>query len=198
MKIRAWMFAGMFVLAAAVPTLAVAGEKYLPSVQTNAPPKEAFIAFDKIEFADIALKSPFAGQKANETAREKIQSNFTTRIAPMSVALASRPSRRDPPRVLLVEPSIEKIKYIGTGARIWAGPMAGSSQVLMKLKITDKGTGEVIAEPEFYQHASAWGAAYSRNDQDMLSRITDLMATYLSKNLEAAVGGPTGAEGLKN
>lgn len=196
MKICAWMFAGMLALAASAPT--IAAEKYLPSVETNAPPKEPFIAFDKIEFADIALKPPFAGQKANEAAREKIQANFTTRITPMSVALDSRPARRDPPRVLLVEPSIEKIKYIGTGARIWAGPMAGSSQVLMKLKITDKETGDVIAEPEFYQHASAWGAAYSRNDQDMLNRITDLMSAYLSNNLEKAVGGRTGAEGLKD
>lgn len=197
MKICTALFAGVFALVAFLPP-AAAADKYLPSVETNAPPKEAFASFDKIEFADIVLRPPFAGQKPNEAAREKIQANFTSRVAPMAVALNARPARHDPPRVLLVEPAIEKIKYISTGARIWAGPMAGSSQVLMKLKISDKATGEIIAEPEFYQHANAWGAAYSRNDQDMLSRITDLVTSYFSSNIETAVGGRTGAEGLKN
>jgi hypothetical protein len=74
--------------------------------------------------------------------------------------------------------------------------MAGSSQVLLHLKITDKQTREVIAEPQFYQRANGWGGAYSygSTDSDMLSRVTELVATYLSANLETAVGGPTGAD----
>jgi hypothetical protein len=200
MKIRVWMFVSVFALIAGVPTMAVATEKFLPSVETNAPPKEPLANFDKFEFAKITMDAPFAGQKANEAALQRIQAHFTNRITPMSVALGSRQARNDPPRVLLIEPKIEKIKYIGTGARIWAGAMAGSSQVLVSVRVTDKATGELIANPEFYQRASGWGGAYTAGstDNDMLGRITDLVASYLNNNLENAVGGPTGAEGLKN
>jgi hypothetical protein len=179
-------------------TNASATEKYLPSVQTNMPPKVPFSSFDRIELGPVTLAAPFDKHKANIAAQAKIQGYVTTRLAPLSLVINGRESKSETTRILLIEPRIEKIKFIGTGARLWAGAMAGSSQVLMRVKISDKQTGEVIAEPEFYQRANAFGGAYSAGgtDNDMLSRIADLMATYLSGNLEAAVGGPTGAEGV--
>jgi hypothetical protein len=186
-------------VATAAPSNASATEKFLPSVQTNAPPKAPFASFDRVEIAPVTLAAPWDKNKANVGAQSKIQGYFTSRLAAWTLVLNARTAKTDPPRALLIEPSIEKIKFIGMGARIWVGAMAGSSQVLMKLKITDKQTGEVIAEPEFYQRANAWGGAYSSGgtDSDMLSRITDLVATYLSANLETAAGGPTGAEEVR-
>lgn len=183
-------------IAAIAPTSVSAADKYQPSVQTNAPPKVPFSIFDRVEISPVTLAAPFDKHKGNVAAQSKIQDHFTTRLAPLAMVMNSREKKSDPARVLLIEPSIEKITFIGTGARIWAGAMAGSSQVLMRVKISDKQTGELIAEPEFYQRANAWGGGYSagRTDNDMLSRIADLMASYLSGNLETAVGGPTGAE----
>lgn len=197
--ISIFLTASFALVAAATPTQASATEKYLPSVQTNAPPQAAFASFDQVEIAPVALAAPFDKNKANIGALGKIQGYFTSRLAPWALVMNSRPAKADPARVLLLEPSVEKIKFVGTGARIWAGAMAGSSQVLMRVKITDKQTGAIIAQPEFYQRANAWGGAYSAGgtDNDMLSRVTDLVATYLSGNLETAVGGPTGAEAIK-
>ena len=109
------------------------------------------------------------------------------------LAMNTRAPKGATPRVMVVEPVIEKIKFIGTGARIWAGAFAGSSQVLMRVRLRDKETGAVVAEPQFYQRANAWGGAYSAGgtDHDMLSRVTDLVAGYLGTNLETSVGGPT-------
>lgn len=181
-------------------TPAHAADKFLPSVSTNAAPAKPFGQFDRIEVAPVALAPPFDKNKANQTALERIQGHFNSRVTPMTAMMNSRPAKSDPASTLLVEPTIQKIKFIGTGARIWAGAMAGSSQVLMKVRITDKATGAVIAEPEFYQKANAWGGAYSAGstDNDMLGRITDMLAAYLGANMETTVGGPTGAEGLKN
>lgn len=38
---------------------------------------------------------------------------------------------------------------------------AAGGTALMTVKLSDAASGEVIAEPEFYQHANAMGAAYS-------------------------------------
>ena len=191
---------GLLVCSLLVPSASYATEKYLPSVEVNAPPKVSLASYDRVEFAPVTMKAPFEGQKPNVAARERIQEAFSNRTAPFMAALNARQAKADPASTLLIEPSIEKIKFIGTGARIWAGAFAGSSQILMRMKISDKATGEIIAEPEFYQRANGWGGAYSmgRTDNDMLGRITDQMTTYLSENLESTVGGRTGAEGLKD
>jgi hypothetical protein len=199
-------FTKLLLLAALASSLAwvaapaQAADKFLPSVTTNAAPARPFGQFDRIEVAPVALAPPFDKHNANQVALERIQGHFNSRVTPMTAMMNSRPAKADPASTLLVEPTIQKIKFVGTGARIWAGAMAGSSQVLMKVRITDKATGAVIAEPEFYQKANAWGGAYSAGstDNDMLGRITDMLAAYLGANMETAVGGPTGAEGLKN
>jgi hypothetical protein len=185
---------------ALAPAPAQATEKYLPSVSPNAPPARPFAQFDRIEILPITLAPPFDRNKANHTALERTQAHFNGRVTPLATMMNARPPKSDPATTLVVEPTIVKVKFVGTGARIWAGAMAGSSQVLMKLRITDKATGAVIAEPEFYQRANAWGGAYSAGstDNDMLGRLTDLVSAYLGANMETAVGGPTGAEGLSN
>ena len=54
-------------------------------------------------------------------------------------------------------------------------------------------TGQLIAEPEFYQHANKMGGAWSfgANDKAMLIRISSMVTDYLQKNYAQAVGGST-------
>jgi hypothetical protein len=100
-----------------------------------------------------------------------------------------------PVRVLVIEPMIEHIKFIGGGARFWVGPLAGSSAVIMKVKYIDKESGKLVSEPEFFQRAAAWSGAFTVGGQDnaMLARIVTLVADYTKRNYEEAVGGPSGA-----
>ncbi len=102
-------------------------------------------------------------------------------------------STRDPPRRLLIEPRVEKIKFIGGGARFWAGALAGKSALLMRVRLSDADSGVLIAEPEFYQHAAAMAGAWTVGGADnaMLARTTTLIADYLKANHPSAVGGPT-------
>jgi hypothetical protein len=73
--------------------------------------------------------------------------------------------------------------------------LAGSSAVVMRVTYTDEDTGAVIASPDFYQHASAMGGAFSvgGSDNAMLVRVANLITTYTTDNYASAVGGPTGA-----
>lgn len=67
------------------------------------------------------------------------------------------------------------------------------SALLATVKLTDASTGQVIAEPEFYQHANKMGAAWSfgATDRAMLIRVGSMVTDYLQKNYSAAVGGST-------
>ena len=72
--------------------------------------------------------------------------------------------------------------------------MAGSSYVIMRLKVTDMETGALLAQPEFFQRAAAMSGAWTigGQDNDMLQRVVTVATAYLSGNYQAAVGGPTG------
>ena len=64
---------GLLVCSLLVPSASYATEKYLPSVEVNAPPKVSLASYDRVEFAPVTMKAPFEGQKPNVAARERIQ-----------------------------------------------------------------------------------------------------------------------------
>ena len=160
----------------------------------NPPPSVQLDTFDRFEIAPIAMVAPYAGQPANEQAKERLQANLDERVPPVLTEWNAKEAKNTPPRTLKIEPTIRHVKFVSGKARFWAGAFAGGTAVLMTVKLSDAATGEVIAEPEFYQHANAFGAAYSMGgtDKAMLIRVTDMVANYLKSNYIAAVGGPTG------
>ncbi|MGO1000622.1 hypothetical protein [Lysobacter sp. CA196] len=160
----------------------------------NPPPSVALKAYDRFELVPIAMDAPYAGQKSNEIARERLQANVDLRVPPILSEWNARPAATAAPRTLKIEPHIRHIRFISGGKRFFGGALAGGSAILVTVKLSDAGSGEVVAEPEFYQHANAWGAAYSfgGTDNAMNVRVSEMIATYLTANRDQAVGGPTG------
>jgi len=179
----------------ALATTACATRYINPSTVQNPPPTERFAAFNRFELTSVALEPAYADQGANQKATAKIQEYFDLQVKPLINRWNGDKPAGQASRTLLIEPRIEHIKFIGGGARFWVGPLAGSSAVIMKVKYTDKTTGRVIAEPEFFQRAAAWSGAFTIGGQDnaMLSRIVTLVADFTSHNYQKAVGGPSGA-----
>jgi hypothetical protein len=163
---------------------------------TNPPPSTALQAFDRFELAPFDMGAPYAGQDPNEEAKRRLQTNLDERLPPVLTEWNAKTPQNTPPRVLKIEPTIRHVKFISGKARFWAGAFAGGTAVLVTVKLSDAASGEVIAEPEFYQHANAMGAAwsYGATDKAMLIRTTDLITDYVKANYAAAVGGPTGKE----
>jgi hypothetical protein len=195
---RIWK--GLAVLAlSAMCTLAFAKDKdeIKPAGKTNPAPAELLSGFDRYEVKPAVLTGVYAGQEINETALASFQRNFDERVGAWVAEQNAKPAAHDPVRTLVIEPSIDKIRFISGGARVWAGAFAGSSRVLVKLRLVDQATGAVIAEPEFYQHAKAMAGAWTFGvaDNNMLIRTATMSLDYLKANQSEAVGGPTGWEG---
>jgi hypothetical protein len=184
-----------FVLAFA-SSPAPAGEAIEASSTINPAPTEAFSAFDRFEIENVAMGSPYAGQPANDAALKDLQADLEKRVQPWLAQRNAAPAKADPPRVLVIAPRIDKVRFISTGARMWGGAFSGSSRVLVKVRITDKVSGTLIAEPEFYQHAAGMAGAWTFGaaDKAMLERVSTLVANYLQSNYSQAAGGPTGKD----
>lgn len=173
----------------ALPALA-AEEPKIADDARNPAPAATLNSYQRFELAPVAMGTPFTEYKGNQVALEKLQANIDERVKP----LVGEWNARDPgaqARTLRIEPQIRYIRFISGGKRFWGGAFAGGSSILLKVKLTDAATGEVIAEPDFYQHANAFGAAWSfgGTDKHMLIRISAMLADYLKNNYATAVGG---------
>jgi hypothetical protein len=182
----------MLILASVLLASCASKSPVKSSATVNPPPAEAFAAFARFELKPVVLAHEYSMNAGNQNAAAKIQEYFNERVKPLVDGWNARGQANG--RTLQIEPVIEQIRFIRIGARIFAGPFAGSSGVLMKVKYTDQDSGKLIAHPEFYQHASAASATmtYGGQDQAMLARIVTLVADYTARNYETPVGGATG------
>ena len=160
----------------------------------NPVPASALSAFGHYELKELALGARDAGKAANEKAVAKIREHLATQVGSMVSAWNAAGATSGATTTLLIEPTVVNIKFIGGGARFWVGAMAGASYVTLKFRMTEQPSGRLIAEPEFFQRASAMSGAYTLGgqDNDMLQRVVTLVSGYLSTNYETAVGSPTG------
>ncbi len=160
---------------------------------TNPAPVNKFSDFSKFELRDISIAPEYSNHEANIRAKNKIQEILRLRLDPH---LSTWNQSQHPVELgtLIIEPVIVQIKFISGGARFMAGALAGSSAVNMEVIYKEKETGEIIAKPQFYQHAGAMAGAYSIGaaDNAMLERIANLIADYTVANYTSAIGGTTG------
>lgn len=157
----------------------------------NPLPAAPFNTYQRFEIAPVAMGAPFAGQKGNEVAREKLQANLDERAQPLLKEWNAAPAG-DTPRTLKIVPEIRYIRFITGGKRFFGGAFAGGSSIMVTVKITDAADGKVVAEPDFYQHANAMGAAWSfgATDKTMLIRISNMITEYLRGNYAQTVAVP--------
>lgn len=182
----------IFLATAAV--LALAGTqgcatKIKASTLQNPAPAQAFSAYGRIDVKPVVFH---AGYKGNTDALARIQANLTKDLATPLQTWNSRPANG---RTLVVEPVVEELSFKSSTKRVFLGPLAGSSGVLMHVTIKDQ-DGKVIATPEFYKRAAAFSGGFTLGTMDnlMLTRVANLASGYLIANYDQAVGGPTGAD----
>jgi hypothetical protein len=155
----------------------------------NPAPSLALNAYQRFEAVPVAMGAPWAGQKGNESAKQRLQANLDERLDPLLTEWNAGADEGG--KTLLIKPEIRYVRFITGGKRFFAGGLAGASSILVKVKLEDAQTGAVVAEPDFYQHANALGAAWSfgATDKTMLIRISNMIAEYLRTNYAEAVGG---------
>lgn len=155
----------------------------------NPPPAEAFSSFARIQIKPVVAAE---GKKINVKAMAKIQQNIEK---DMAAQLATWNQRPENGRSLVITPVVEELEFTRTASRLFFGPMAGSSGVLLRLQIRDT-DGKDIANPEFFQRAGAWAAGFTPGvlDNIMLTRVANLASRYVKANYSQPIGGPTGAD----
>ena len=108
-----------------------------PSAVENSPPSEKFSAFGRFELQRVSLSPSYSDDDANQRAAAKIQEYFNERVSPIIDGWNRAAPQGQQARVMVIEPRIEHLKFIGGATRFWVGPIAGSSAVLSSVRETD-------------------------------------------------------------
>lgn len=69
---------------------------------------------------------------------------------------------------LIVDTKVADIRIVGTGARIWAGAMAGASYIHVYVKLTDAATQKVLLEKILATHNNALASAWAPGTENSL------------------------------
>lgn len=154
----------------------------------NPPPSEAFSDFGRIEVKPIRMLNG----RPNTSGVAKIQENL---YKDLKSSLEIWNKRPDNGRKLVIEPIVDDLQFKHGAKRVLLGPLAGSSGVMMHLKVSDA-TGREISNPVFFQRADALSAGWTMGVHDnlMLTRVANFASRYIISNFEEAKGGPTGAD----
>jgi len=154
---------------------------------SNPAPKESFSQFGQFKLMPTQLATPYKGHKGNESTQTNLDHNLQLNLA---IKLDSLKGKGKSNRRLIIQPHIKAVKFVGTGARIWVGGMAGKSWMLVKLVFKDEATGKIIAEPELYRVAGfANGFSVSRADYKMVEDMALDISRYFENNYDTKIGG---------
>ncbi len=163
-------------------------------VATLKPPETKFGVFEKVYFRSTGIREPFASHPANQKALVKIDEYLLSRVLQifpsLTVIEANEQLNGQDKNSLLIEPFVDNIRFIGGGARFWAGALCGDSNVNLSVTFTDLSQDKIIASPTFYQRSAAMAGAWSigHHDNTMLTRIGDLASEYILLHLTEATG----------
>jgi hypothetical protein len=161
----------------------------------NPAPANPFSGYGGYSLATITMDAEIGKKKNADKVHKRVIENMRKHVQPL-IDEWNTQADADNPQKLIFEPRIVSLHKPSGANRIFAGSFAGQSRIIIRMRISEEDGGRVIAEPEFYQHANAIGASFSfgATDNVMLERVTELIATYLTRNYLTAIGGATGFE----
>ena len=168
--------------------LAGCATKIAPPSEAPQPAKVKFAQYKKVILRNVVLNPAYQKHGANQKAVKKINELLIADVRQIfpDLIIIGENDKVDPvtEKTLLIEPYVEEIKFIGGAARFFAGALAGSSAVRMKVTFTDLTTGEVIAQPEFYSKSNAFAGAWTVGGTDnmMLKAVVQDICNYIVYN----------------
>lgn len=162
---------------------------YKDRVYVANPSKIKFGEFKYVELKTSELK-PEENGEGNRKSAEKIDEMLAAGLRSIWPDLKVIPAGGDfsksGQRTLQIIPKITHIRIVGPGARVWLGVMAGGSNIVMHVDFRDSSTGEIIANPDFWQGNNAWAGSMTwkkgEKDNEVRDRVVAQIVGYAADN----------------
>ena len=124
--------------------------------------KQPLSNYPVILLSNAVIKAPYAGQGANEKAVKKVNEVMLQRLQGLFENVQrTTDANANTSNALLIKPLVKQVKFIGGGARFFAGAAAGSSVIVMDVEFIDANTGDVVARTGTYRKANAYAGSWT-------------------------------------
>jgi hypothetical protein len=148
-----------------------------------AKPTRPFSTFAHYELRQMALGPAVEREEGKVEEARDLENRMRAAIDPLLAQWAAAPSA-DRSGTLVIEPRLAALKVVSGGARFWAGAWAGDSLIDIDLFVTEKESGETIANPRLKMEADAMAGGWSigATDQNLLDYVASTARQYLVDN----------------
>jgi hypothetical protein len=87
---------------------------------------------------------------------------------------------------LLVKIKVSDMRIAGFGARFWAGALAGSSYMYMRMTLLDAETGKLVLDEDFNSTNNSFAAAWNfgASDRSLPTAMALIIADYIEKTVQ--------------
>ncbi len=146
------------------------------------PPSQRLSSFGRFELMPMELSAAVSADNRKVVEAQDLEGRLRAKLQPLLNQWNETSGRSE--QTLVVEPVLVSLRVVGGAARFWIGGLAGDSTVDMTLKLTDKGSGTVIAQPRVAKSAGAMTGGWSmgKSDQNLLDYIAAISHEYLASN----------------
>lgn len=152
---------------------------------TIRPSTMPFSKFSNVVLAPLVVERS-GGDAGDRRAVEHIRDNLTQCFNTVfkSVTPTTPGQAAFAPNTLVIEPAIEDLKKVNVAERVFVGPLAGASAVLLRTRYRNGDTGEEILSPVFYSKSNSMAGTMTvgTTDNIMLTRVVNLACDYARNN----------------
>ena len=134
------------------------------------------IIFQKFEYdPQIEVDYPGAVAECEKSALEAVIAKKTFSSAAAEAAGAKHAG------ALLVKAKVTNLRIVSTGARMWGGAFAGSSEMSLQMRLIDASSGAVVREKELSTNNNPWAASWTggSSDRTLPTDLGRMVAEYL-------------------
>lgn len=137
--------------------------------------------YDRIIFqkfgSDPQIEADYPGAVA-ECEKSALEAVIAKKIFASAVAEAAGAKSAG---ALLVKAKVTNLRIVSTGARMWGGAFAGSSEMGLQMKLIDAASGAVVREKELSTNNNPWAASWTggSSDRSLPTDLGRMIAEYL-------------------
>ncbi len=143
-------------------------------------PSKALSSFAEYELRPITLGSAVQGDAEKVAESAKLQEKLNSKLEPLLAQWRAAPAGTRAGK-LVIEPQLAALRIVSSGARFWAGAMAGDSQIDVDLQLTEAGSTGVLAKVRIARGVGGYAGGWSvgKTDQNLHDYIVAIVHQYL-------------------
>jgi hypothetical protein len=148
------------------------------------PPMKPLCSYTNFRLANMEMTDEITNDEKKIKAAQNLEAKLNSRLSPLLERWRGQKTTPDSKGTLVITPKLQSLYIVSSGARFWAGGMAGDSKIDMDLILVEEETSNKIGAARIDRTASGMkgGWTIGATDKALPDLIVDITYQYLAQN----------------